>query len=199
MTPMISMTRKLLPLLLLPALLGGCAAPVIIGIGAAAAGVAVVNDRRTAGMILDDERIELNTMDLVARDPILRDNSHINATCYNGQLLLTGEVPDQLSSDLLARRAAQQPRVSVVKNELYIGPVSSSNTRTTDTGITSRVKSRIISELGAGFAHHIKVITESGSVYLMGMVNRDEAAQAVEVARRTPGVQRIVKVFEYQP
>lgn len=192
------MIRKLLPLLLLPVLLGGCTAPVIIGISAAAASVAVVNDRRTAGMILDDERIELNTMDLIARDLILRENSHINATCYNGQLLLTGEVPDQQSSDLLAKRVARLPRVTVVKNELVVGPVSDSNTRTGDTGITSRVKSRLLSELGAGLAHHVKVVTENGSVYLMGLVSREEAVQAVEITRHTRGVQRIVKVFEYQ-
>ncbi|MEN8169456.1 MAG: BON domain-containing protein [Pseudomonadota bacterium] len=192
------MIRKLLPLLLLPTLLGGCTAPVIIGLSAAAASVAVVSDRRTAGMILDDERIELNTMDLIARDLILRENSHINATCYNGQLLLTGEVPDQHSSDLLTKRVAKLPRVTVVKNELIVGPVSDSNTRTSDTGTTSRVKSRLLSELGAGLTHHVKVITENGTVYLMGLVNREEAARAVEITRHTRGVQRIVKVFEYQ-
>jgi osmotically-inducible protein OsmY len=193
------MSHKLLPLLLLSLLLGGCAAPLMLGIGAAAAGVSVANDRRTAGMMLDDERIELNTIDIVSRDPVLRDNSHINATCYNGQLLLTGEVPDQLSNDLLTQRAARLPRVNVVKNELTIGPVSDSSTRATDTGITSRVKSRMLSELGAGLAHHVKVVSENGNVYLMGMVTHDEAAQAVEVARHTSGVQRVVKVFEYQP
>ena len=78
------MSRKLLALLLLPLLLGGCTVPIAIGLGAAAASVAVGNDRRTAGMIIDDESIEINTMDIVARDPLLRDSAHINATSYNG-------------------------------------------------------------------------------------------------------------------
>lgn len=193
------MTRTLLPLLLLPTLLTGCAAPLVVGLGGAAAGMAVASDRRTAGMMLDDERIEMNTIDIVSRDPVLRDSSHVNATSFNGQLLLSGEVPDQQSSQLLAQRAARLARVSVVKNELTVGPVSDSATRTTDTSITSRVKSRMLSELGAGLAHHIKVVSESGTVYLMGLVTHEEAAQAVEVTRRTKGVQRIVKVFEYQP
>ncbi len=192
------MTRKLIPLLLLSTLLGGCAAPVVIGLSGVAAGMAVANDRRTAGMMLDDERIELNTMDIVTRDPLLRDNAHINATSYNGQLLLTGEVPDQQSSEQLAAQAARLSRVSVVKNQLTVGPVSDSATRTADTGLTSRIKSRMISGLGAGLAQQVKVVSESGTVYLMGLVSHDEAAQAVSVVSRTPGVQRIVKVFEYQ-
>ncbi|MCW8919826.1 MAG: BON domain-containing protein [Gammaproteobacteria bacterium] len=187
------------PPLLASLLLGGCAAPVVIGLGGAAAGVMVASDRRTAGVMLDDERIEMNTLDLVTRDPTLRDNSHINATCYNGQLLLTGEIPDQRSSELLAERAARLPRVRLVKNELAVGPVTDSATRTRDTATTSRVKSRLLAELGAGLAHHIKVVTENGTVYLMGLLSRDEATQAVAVARRTAGVQRIVKVFEYTP
>jgi osmotically-inducible protein OsmY len=191
------MKQTLLLPLLASLLLGGCAAPVMLGIGGAAAGMMVASDRRTAGVMLDDERIEMNTIDIVTRDPLLRDNSHINATCYNGQLLLTGEIPDQQSSELLARQAARLARVSVVKNELTVGPVSDSATRTNDTAITSRVKSRLLSELGAGVGQHIKVITESSTVYLMGLVSRDEAARAVEVTRRTAGVQRIVKVFEY--
>jgi osmotically-inducible protein OsmY len=193
------MTRILLPLLLLPTLLTGCAAPLVVGLGGAAAGMAVASDRRTAGMMLDDERIEMNTIDIVTRDPVLRDSSHVNATSFNGQLLLSGEVPDQQSSQLLAQRASRLARVSVVKNELTVGPVSDSATRTSDTSITSRVKSRMLSELGAGLAHHIKVVSESGTVYLMGLVTPEEAAQAVEVTRRTKGVQRIVKVFEYLP
>jgi osmotically-inducible protein OsmY len=193
------MRRQLIALLLLPVLLGGCAAPIVLGLGGAAAGMAVASDRRTAGMMLDDERIEINTIDIITRDPMLRDNSHVNATCYNGQLLLTGEIPDQQSSDLLAQRAARLSRVAVVKNELTVGPVSDSATRTADTSITSRVKSHMLSQLGAGLAHHIKVVSESGTVYLMGLVSRDEAAQAVAVTSSTSGVQRIVKVFEYQP
>ena len=194
------MKAKLLPLFLASTLLTGCAAaPLVVGLGGVAAGVSVANDRRTAGMMMDDERIELNTLDIVARDSLLRDHSHVNATSYNGQLLLTGEMPDQQSSEHLAAQAARLQRVTVVKNALTVGPVSDSATRTADTGITSRVKSRLISKLGASKAQHIKVVTESGTVYLMGLVSRDEASQAVEVTRHTRGVQHIVKVFEYLP
>lgn len=194
------MRDKLVALLLASALLTGCAAaPLVIGVGAAAGGVMVANDRRTAGMMMDDERIELKTMDMVTRDAMLRDNAHINATCYNGQLLLTGEVPDELSATQLAERASRLTRVTVVKNELLIGPVSGSASRTADSATTTRVKSRLISKLSDGLGQDIKVVTERGSVYLMGLVTQDEAHQAVEITRTTKGVQRIVKVFEYQP
>jgi osmotically-inducible protein OsmY len=194
------MKARLLSLLLTSTLLGGCAAaPLVVGVGAAAGGVMVANDRRTAGTMVDDERIEINALDLVARDPMLREHAHINATSFNGQLLLTGEVPSQMSKDQLAQQAARLQKVTVVKNELVVGTPSDSNSRTIDTATTSRVKSRLLSELKGGLGNHIKVITESGTVYLMGLVSKSEADQAVAIARTTKGVQRIVKVFEYQP
>ncbi len=194
------MKAHLLPLLLTSALLGGCAAaPLVVGVGAAAGGVMVANDRRTAGTMVDDERIEINVLDLVARDPMLREHAHINATSFNGQLLLTGEVPSQMSKDQLAQQVARLQKVTIVKNELVVGTPSDSNSRTIDTATTSRVKSRLLSELKDGLGNHIKVITESGTVYLMGLVSKSEADQAVAIARTTRGVQRIVKVFEYQP
>lgn len=193
------MKQAVLPLLLTVALLGGCAAaPVVVGVGGAAAGVMVAKDRRTAGMMLDDERIELRTMDIAAKDPLLRDNAHINATSYNGQLLLTGEVPDQRSGEWLAAQAAKIERVTVVKNELMVGPVSDSASRRADTMTTSRVKNRLLSELDNGLGQDIKVVTERGTVYLMGLLSRNEAERAVAIVRTTRGVARIVKVFEYR-
>ena len=190
--------NKALSLLIAASLLGGCAAaPVVVGVGAVTGGVMVASDRRSAGMILDDERIELNTMSMVADDALLRDNAHINATSYNGQLLLTGEVPDQQSGEHLAAQAAKLQRVTIVKNELMVGPVSDSASRTADSTVTTRVKSRLISDLEGGLGKHIKVVTERGTVYLMGLVTTSEAEQAVAIVRTTRGVQRIVKVFEY--
>ena len=112
-----SINNRILALAVSVSLLTGCAAaPVVVGVGAVAGGVMVAKDRRTTGMMMDDERIELKTMDMVTRDPMLRDNAHINATSFNGQLLLTGEVPDQQSGDKLAAQAAKIERISVVKN-----------------------------------------------------------------------------------
>lgn len=176
-------------------MLNGCAAPLLIG-GAAATGVAVANDRRTAGTIVDDEGIELQILSLVAKEQDLVERSHLNVTSYNGVVLLTGEVEEKALSKRITDLARQTAKVRMIKNELHIGPLSSTASRSNDTVITTRVKSRLIADPGVdGTA--IKVISEDGTVYLMGLVSPAEADSAVEITRHTEGVQRIVKVFEY--
>jgi len=178
-------------------LLNGCAAPLILG-GAAATGIAVAKDRRTAGTMLDDERIELNVLNEVAREEALSRGSHLNVTSYNGIVLLSGEAETEAMGKRIAEIAGKVAKVREVKNELRIGPPSSAGERSLDTVITTRVKSRLVSDKAVD-GTSIKVISENGTVYLMGLVSRDEAASAVEVTRNTNGVQRIVKVFEYTP
>lgn len=178
-------------------LLSGCAAPLILG-GAAATGIAVAKDRRTAGTMLDDERIELNVLNEVAREEELSRGSHLNVTSYNGIVLLSGEAETETMGKRIAEIAGKVAKVREVKNELRIGPPSSAGERSLDTVITTRVKSRLVSDKAVD-GTSIKVISENGTVYLMGLVSRDEAASAVEVTRNTNGVQRIVKVFEYTP
>jgi osmotically-inducible protein OsmY len=186
-----------LALLLATLLLSGCAAPLIVGGAAAATGVAVANDRRTAGTMLDDERIELNVLSAVAREPELAEHSHLNVTSYNGIVLLTGEVETAAVSTRIASIASAISKVREVKNELRTATPAQADSRSHDTLLTSRVKSRLIRDKRVD-GTVIKVVSEQGSVYLMGLVSRDEAQAAVDVARSTEGVQRIVKVFEYQ-
>ena len=188
------MLRALSIVLVLLAL-SGCAAPLLIG-GAAATGVAVANDRRTAGTMLDDERIELNVLNLVAREQKLAEHSHLNVTSYNGVVLLTGEVEKAELARRIEELARKVAKVRVVKNEMSIAPPSTPASRSNDTVVTTRVKSRLVADANVdGTA--IKVVSEQGTVYLMGMVTLAEAASAVEVTRHTEGVRRIVKVFEY--
>ena len=188
------MTRHLwiFPALLL---LNGCAAPLLIG-GAAATGVAVANDRRTAGTMLDDERIEIQVLGLVAKEQELVDRSHLNVTSYNGIVLLTGEVEEEALGRRIADIARKAIKVREVKNELRVSQPSTPSERSRDTVLTTRVKSRLVGDSSVdGTA--IKVVSENGTVYLMGLVSLTEAANAVDVTRGTAGVQRIVKVFEY--
>jgi osmotically-inducible protein OsmY len=176
-------------------MLNGCAAPLLIG-GAAATGISVAKDRRTAGTMLDDERIELNVLSEVARDQELSQDSHLNVTSYNGIVLLSGEVQTDALGSRIATFATQVAKVREVRNELRIAPPSSAGERSRDTVITTRVKSRLVADPAID-GTSIKVVSENGTVYLMGLVSLDEAASAVEVTRNTNGVQRIVKVFEY--
>ena len=183
-------------LLLTPLILSGCAAPLLIG-GAAATGVAVANDRRTAGTMLDDERIEMNVLSEVARDQQLVADTHLNVTSYNGIVLLSGEAKSPALAERISAIAGRVIKVREVKNELRIGFLSDSASRNRDTMLTSRVKSRLVAaENVDGTA--FKVVSEQGTVYLMGLVTPTEAEAAVNVVRRTEGVLRIVQVVEYQ-
>ncbi|MDR2244543.1 MAG: BON domain-containing protein [Burkholderiales bacterium] len=123
------------------------------------------------------------------------DKVRVGVTSYNGIILLTGEVPDQETLEGVAQIAEGERRVRAVQNELLIGPLSSLSSRANDSYITSKVKTRFVD---SDFSPtHVKVVTERGIVYLMGVVRRAEGEQATEIARRTNGVRRVVRIFEY--
>lgn len=192
-----SLLRKLLmPTLILSASLSvislsGCVPIVAGGIGA---GILMAEDRRTSGTYLMDEEIELKTSNRVREQ--YGDNTRVSATSFNRRVLLTGAVPDAEVRAKVEAMALAVPNVRVVQNELSIGPVSTFTARTNDGYITTKVKARFIDDQRFN-AHHVKVVTEAGTVYLMGLVKREEADAAAEVAARTSGVGKVVKVLEY--
>lgn len=188
------MTRSLaiVGLLGLASLLGGCAA-VVVGAGAAA-GYGAYEDRRSTGTQVDDQRIESRASGAI--DQRFGWKVHVNVTSYNRQVLVTGEVPDAVTHAEVEKLIAALPGVRTLANELTIGPLTSLAARTGDTVVTSNVKSRF---LGAKNFNpiHVKVVTEAGVVFMMGMVTEVEANAASEIARTTDGVKKVVKVFEY--
>jgi len=174
------------------ALVAGCAA-VAVGAGAAA-GYSVYEDRRTTGTQVEDNRIESRAASAI--DQRFGWKVHVNVTSYNRQALITGEAPDAVSHAEVEKLVAAIPGVRSLANELAIGPLTSLAARTGDTVITSNVKSRFLGAKNFN-AVHVKVVTEAGVVYLMGMVTEVEANAATEIARTTDGVKKVVKVFEY--
>jgi osmotically-inducible protein OsmY len=178
--------------LVLAALLPGCAA-VVVG-GAVAGGAAVAVDRRPAEVMASDERIEIQATNRITQ--LFKDKGHINVTSYNRQVLLTGEAATEALKQDAERAAATTPEVKSVTDELVIGPPSSLGTRSNDTYLTSLVKSRFVTAQKFN-PIHVKVITEAGTVYLLGMVTKREADDATQIARTTSGVKRVVRVFEY--
>jgi osmotically-inducible protein OsmY len=171
--------------------MSGCA-PVLIG-AAATTGVVVATDRRKTGAQLDDTTI--STAIAYKVNAQYGDNVRVSVASYNGIVLLTGEVPDQATLEGVAQMAAKEERVRAVQNELSIEALSSLSSRANDSYITSKVKARFID---SDFSPtHVKVITERGIVYLMGIVKKTEGDQATEIARRTSGVKRVVRIFEY--
>jgi osmotically-inducible protein OsmY len=184
---------RAVPLLLaLPALvLQGC---IPLAITAAGGTALVATDRRTTGTQVDDEIIEDKIVVTVAER--FKGDFHVNATSYNGIVLLTGEVPAEGAKADIGEIARTTAKVRAVQNELVVGAVTDLGSRSNDTLITSKVKARFV-ESNKFQINHVKVVTERGVVYLLGLVRRDEGDAAAEIARTTSGAQRVVKVFEY--
>lgn len=175
--------------------LTGCVAAVGAG---AAAGAATAYDRRTAGTLLDDQVIEVKLLKAFLQDSELSNRAHVNATSYNNVVLLSGEVPDDALKQRASLVARGVPKVRGIHNELTIAAPSSYLTRSSDTVVTGKVKSSLIAN-EAVEAGRIKVVTENGTVFLLGLVSPAEGELATEIARRVGGVQRVVKLFEYLP
>lgn len=172
--------------------LQGCA-PLVVG-GAAAGGAMMANDRRTVGTITEDQGIELKVSSRI--NERYRDTSHVNVTSYNRTVLLTGEVPDAAAKAGVERIARSVENVREVHNETIVAGVTSYTARSNDALITSKVKGRFLDSNRLN-PLHVKVVTENGVVYLMGMVRKQEAADATDIARTTSGVQKVVRLFEY--
>ncbi len=173
-------------------LLSGCVP--VVAVAAIGGGALVAADRRSAGAQLDDEAIELKIANAVRANH--GTNVHLNVTSYNGTVLLTGEVPDERARESVGSIARNTDRVKSVQNDLVVAPPSSFGERSNDTLITSKVKARFV-EANEFAANQVKVVTERGVVYLMGIVTRKEADAAARLAAQTSGVVRVVRVFEY--
>lgn len=166
--------------------------PLVIG-GAAAGGSLVVTDRRTSGAQLEDEGIELRGASRIRTS--LGERGHINLTSYNRQVLLTGEVPNAQDKQLVEQIISRVENVSSVVNELVVAGNSSLGARSSDTLITGRVKAQFIDSPDLT-SNAFKVVTERGTTYLMGRVTQREADRATNVARATPGVQKVIRIFD---
>lgn len=187
------LSLKLLAAIALATQITACV-PVVVG--GAAAGGAMAADRRTSGTYVEDENIELKATKSIF--DALGEESHVNITSFKGNVLLTGEVPDEKAKTKAGNTVLAIENVKSITNELVVGPKTSISSRTNDTYLTSKVKAQFVTE-NRFQANFVKVITENSVVYLMGYVTHKEAEDAAEIARNTSGVSRVVKVFEYIP
>lgn len=178
-------------------LLAGCTS-IAIG-GVAATGVAILHDRRDSGAIIDDQTIKIKAVLKSHENAALLNNTHINITSYNGIVLLSGEVSTETIRQKIATIILTIPRVRHIYNELLLTEPSSLLARSHDSWITSKTKMALF-QVG-GFPSfdpsRIKIVTENSTVFLMGLVSRREAENAVELIRRIKGVQKVIKLFEY--
>lgn len=171
--------------------LPGCT---LVAGGAATTGVLIAEDRRTTGTYIMDEEIELKAASRLREQKI--EGLHASFTSFNGRLLITGEAPTEAVKAQVANLAHGVANVRQIANELVIDMPTSLVSRTGDGYTTAKIKTRFLDDKRFN-ALNVKVVTENGVAYLMGLVRHAEGNAAAEVAAKTSGVRRVIKVFEY--
>lgn len=189
--------NKLVFLLLIPLLLEGCTT---LGVGTAEiTGLSLIHDRRSIQSIALDEKIEDDAEISLNLDSAVRENCHFNVTSYNRIVLITGEAPTQELLTQITGLVQGLNDVRMVKNHMLVAYPSTFSSRTNDSVITTKVKTAftVDDRLPGLDATRIKVITENGRVFLMGLLYPKEGDIAADIARQQPGVREVIKVFEY--
>jgi osmotically-inducible protein OsmY len=171
----------------------GCA-PLLVG-GAVAGGVMVASDRRSPGIQLEDQAIELRVREALGK-AFPKDRANISVTSFNQRVLLTGEVTEAQMKSEAEAIARKSENVRAVVNELHVGSLSTFANRNFDTALTSKVLAALLQAPGVP-SGAIKVVSERAVVYLMGRVTPSEGEAAARAASRVAGVQRVVKNFDY--
>lgn len=186
---------RLLAVFLCTVTLSACLA-VAVGTAATVTAIDIIHERRSVGAYVDDGAIELNVRQYILRNKEIRQGAHLSVTSMNGIVLLTGEARDAQIKNRVIDHARSVKAVRQVIDETEIAGKTGLMSRTTDSWLTTKVKTTLYAKTGFD-ANRVKVVTERGTVYLMGVVTQAEASEAVEIVRYIDGVVRVVKVFEY--
>ncbi len=173
-------------------LVQGCAALVV---GGAATAVVVSDDRRSPGVVVQDQEIELRAMERL-RGAFPGKAVSVSTISFNRHVLVVGQVPDEATRARITEIVGGIPNVAKVYNETAISGVASMTSEANDASITTKVKARLVQSDKIS-SNHVKVYTEAAVVYLMGLVRREEGEAAGQVAASTAGVTRVIKLFEY--
>jgi osmotically-inducible protein OsmY len=166
-------------------------APLLVG-GAVLGGGLVATDRRTTGIQIEDESIELRASSRVRE---LATLGQVSVTSYNRLVLLTGEVPGAAERAQVEQAVAKVENVRAVVNELVVAPNSSLSSRTADNALATKVKLTLVDAKDVQ-ANAFKVVAERRVVYLMGRVTEREGQRGAELASQVSGVEKVVKVFD---
>lgn len=191
----VKLLRSLSVIIATSIIMSGCLA--LLATGVVITTVDILHDRRTVGEYIDDNAIEVTARNIIVSNSELRRAAHINPVSWNGILLITGEIDEESLKPALIQKLTNIQGVRQVVDETTITNKTALLSRTSDAWITSKVKSQLILKTGLK-ANRVKVITTRKTVYLMGIVTRDEGDRATEIAQNVRGVKRVVKVFEYQ-
>ena len=152
---------------------------------------------RTTGTIIEDEIIETKVaVNMRSQEPALKE-ANIDVISHNGVVLLVGQV----ESEALRARATQiaseaSAKIKRIHNELEVAGKTSLLSRSNDTWIATKVRTLMLTNSNVP-SDQVKVITENGAVYLMGLISQVDGDSAANLARNVSGVTKVVKVFEY--
>jgi osmotically-inducible protein OsmY len=186
----LALLRRALLLTMTGAALTGCG---VFMVGTVVGTAMVASDRRTTGTQVEDQAIE--TKIATRRKELLGERGHVNAVSYNRTLLLTGEVDTETDRNAIEQAVAQIENVRSTVNELAVMAPTSISVRSNDTILTSMVKASFVDAKDLQ-VNTIKVVSERGTVYLMGRLTEREAVRASELARGVSGVQKVVRIFD---
>jgi len=171
--------------------LQGC----FLALAGAAGGTALVaTDRRTVGSQTEDREIQVKALADLGKQ--LPDSAHVNVAVFNQRVLLTGEVPDEASKQKAETIVRAVTNVESIVNELAVQPASSFSSRANDSYLEGRVKAELIAYKDIS-ANNFKVVSERGTVYLMGLVTPQEGNIAADATSKVMGVAQVVKCYQY--
>jgi osmotically-inducible protein OsmY len=186
--------KKFITLALASSVLLTACAPVAMT--TATTGVTILHDRRTAGTIVEDKAIEMRASHEMHINPQLKEDARVKVISYNRRVLLVGQVPNQKRYQEIEQMAKSLDEVVKVYNELEVTEPRTLTSASHDAWLTTKVKAHAFGDVNVD-PIRIKVYTENGTVYLMGLVTREEADLATENVRNIDGVERVVRVFDY--
>jgi len=184
---------KLVSILIFAAAIQGCAVATVVAI---TAGATMATDRRSFGNQIDDQSIEFSAYNNLAKQKALADNTNLHIVSVNGSILIVGQAANTYLRDLAVKTITHVKGVNQVHNQIRIGSNTSITTQTNDIWLTSKVKSALFASNEVN-AKDIKVVTENGEVFLLGLVSKKEAESAIDITRNISGVSRVFKAFEY--
>ena len=177
-------------------LLSGCvAAPILIGAGVGAGAVTIAEDRRPQAQIAQDDASNTRIQELIAQQNLNSGSNRIRYTVYNGVVLLVGQVSSDNTRALVHQAAQSAPGVKNVINELSVGASIGASAIASDSFLSSKVRTKLANTRDFK-SSHLTIIIENGSVYLMGLMTKEEQRIAVTVTRDVEGVKRVVRIME---
>lgn len=189
------MLKKIALMVLLTMSLTACV-PVAFVAGASAGG-AIVYDKRDMKTMMQDRNLSNAILARINADPQLKKQTHVSVATFNRIVLLAGQAPNEQLKQQVYAVASSVPNIKRLYNEITIEPPTSTIVQTNDTWLTTKVKSAMLAQKGLR-STQIKVVTENGVVYLMGITSHKQADLAATSASRVNGVRKVVKIFEYE-